>query len=93
LFGTAIGSAAMAYFSRYVLQASDGWISGYFLFSTVGMVASIPAWVRFTAIIGKKAGYMGAMTLYGLVNLTWLLAAPGDAAWLTTLRALGAGLA
>ena len=56
LFGTAIGSAAMAYFSRYVLQAGDGWISGYFLFSTVGMVASIPAWVRFTAIIGKKAG-------------------------------------
>lgn len=93
LFGTAIGSAAMAYFSRYVLQAGDGWISGYFLFSTVGMVASIPAWVRFTAIIGKKAGYMGAMTLYGLVNLTWLLAAPGDPAWLTTLRALGTGLA
>ena len=65
LFGTAIGSAAMAYFSRYVLQAPDGWLSGFFLFSTVGMVVSIPAWVRLTGMIGKKTGYMGAMALYG----------------------------
>lgn len=93
LFGTAIGSAAMAYFSRYVLQAPDGWISTFFLFSTVAMVASIPVWVRLTAIIGKKAGYMGAMTLYGLISLSWMAAAPQDAQWLTTARALGAGLA
>ncbi|RVU05832.1 MFS transporter [Novosphingobium umbonatum] len=93
LFGTAIGSAAMAYFSRYVLQAPDGWIATYFLFATVGMVGSIPAWVWVTGVIGKKAGYMTAMALYGLVSLSWLTASPLDAAWLSSARALLSGLA
>lgn len=93
LFGTAIGSAAMAYFSRYVLRAGDGWLSGYFLFATVGMVVSIPGWVRLSALIGKKTGYIAAMTLYGLVSLSWLVTGPGDPAWHTTLRAALGGLA
>lgn len=93
LFGTAIGSAALAYFSRYVLRAPDNWLSGYFLFSTIGMVGSIPGWVVFSRVIGKKSGYIIAMALFGLVNLTWLLAGPGELAAFSNLRGFLSGVA
>lgn len=92
LFGTAIGSAGMAYFSRYVLQTGDGWLGTYFLFATVGTVGSMPVWVRLTRVIGKKAGYMGSLAGYGLLNLAWLTASPGEGLVLTAVRAIGIGI-
>jgi GPH family glycoside/pentoside/hexuronide:cation symporter len=95
LFGTATGSAGMAYFSRYVLKAGDGWLGTYFLVATLANLVTIPLWVRLSRSIGKKAGYILAMAIYGGMHLLWLTAGPGEAQWLLTLRAavMGTGAA
>lgn len=93
LFGTAIGSAAMAYFSRHVLKAGDGMLGTYFMASTVALVASMPVWVRLSRTVGKKPCYIGAMMLFGLSHLSWLLAAPGEGQVAIIARALIGGLA
>lgn len=87
LFGTAIGSAGMAYFSRYVLKAGDGWLGSYFLIATLANLVATPFWVWLARIIGKKAGYMLAMAVYGGMHLLWLTSSAGEANWLLTLRA------
>lgn len=92
LFGTAIASAAMAYFSRYVLRAGDGWLGSFFMMATVGTVVSMPVWVRLTKIIGKKAGYMAALAGYGLINLAWFTATGTEPYALSAARALGLGV-
>lgn len=95
LFGTAIGSAGMAYFSRYVLKAGDGWLGWYFLVATLANLVATPLWVRLSRVIGKKAGYMAAMALYGGMHLLWLTAAEGEGQAMLTLRAalIGTGAA
>lgn len=93
LFGTAIGSAAMAYFSRYVLKAGDGWLGTFFMLATIGTVVTMPVWVRVSRVIGKKAAYMTALALYGLLHLTWLLAGPGESQILLGVRATMLGVA
>lgn len=93
LFGTAIGSAAMAYFSRHVLKAGDGMLGTYFMASTVALVVSMPLWVRLSRSVGKKRCYIGAMALFGLSHLSWVLASPGEGQALIAARALVSGLA
>jgi GPH family glycoside/pentoside/hexuronide:cation symporter len=93
LFGTAIGSAGMAYFSRYVLKAGDGWLGTYFLISTIAAVAATPVWVRLSARIGKRTSYMTAMAIYGAMHLAWLTAAEGEASAALSLRAIMIGIA
>lgn len=93
LLGTAIGSAGMAYFSRYVLKAGDGWLGTYFLVSTLAAVAATPVWVRLTARIGRKAGYMAAMAIYGAMHLAWLTAAPGEPSAILMARSVVIGIA
>lgn len=92
LFGTAIGSAGMAYFSRYVIRSGDGWLGTFFMFATIGTVGSMPLWVRLTRVIGKKAGYMGSLAGYGLLNLAWLTAAQGEGVALTGARGIALGI-
>lgn len=78
LFGTAIGSASMAYFSRYVLEAGDGALGSYFMASTAAMVLSMPVWMKLSVRVGKKLCYMAAMGGFGLTHLSWMLAGPGE---------------
>lgn len=92
LFGVSIGSAAMAYFSRYVLAASDGVLGNYFVASTTAMVLSMPVWVRLSAKIGKKTCYMLAMAGFGLAHLSWALAGAGELMAAILLRAAFSGL-
>lgn len=95
LFGTAIGSAGMAYFSRYVLKASDGWLGSYFFVATIANLVATPLWVWLSRLIGKKAGYIAAMFIYGGMHLLWLTAMPGEPGWLLATRAaiIGTGAA
>lgn len=91
LFGTAIGSAAMAYFSRYVLKVGDGALGNYFVASTAAMVLSMPIWVRLSNTVGKKPCYMMAMAGFGLAHLSWLVAGPGEPMVGMVLRAVANG--
>lgn len=91
LFGASIGSAAMAYFSRYVLEAGDGVLGNYFMASTAAMVLSMPVWVRLSARAGKKACYIAAMAGFGLAHLSWLLAGAGEPVAGVLVRAVFSG--
>jgi len=93
LFATAVGSAGLAYFSRYVIRASDGWLGTFFLVATLANLVATPLWVRLARVIGKKAGYMAAMALYGAMHLLWLTATPGEGQALLIVRAVVIGTA
>lgn len=93
LFGTAIGSASFAYFSRHVLQVSDAVMGNYFLAASIAMVGSMPVWVRLSGVIGNKSCYVVAMAIFGTVHLTWILSDPAEVEWLIYARAVCNGFA
>lgn len=93
LFGTAIGSAALAFYTRIGLAQQDSVLGTYFMLATVAMLVSMTGWIWLSNRLGKKACYIGALALFGLVHLSWLLAGPGEPMLLIALRGAASGLA
>ena len=93
LFGTVIGSAALAYFTRIVLGVGDQVLATYFMLTTVAMVASMPLWVRASRQFGRRACYMAALAVYGANHMTWLAAGPGESLVAIGARAIVGGMA
>jgi GPH family glycoside/pentoside/hexuronide:cation symporter len=93
LIGTAVTSIGNSYFTKYVLVLSDKWLGTYYVLATVGVIGSMPAWLRLAKAGGKKFCYMLAMAGFGLMHLSWLLAARGEPYPLLVLRALLVGVA
>ncbi len=93
LIGTATTGVSNAYFTRYILKSSDGWLGNYYLLATVGVITSIPLWLRAGKIIGKKACYILAMLGFGLMHLTWLWVDQTEPYSLLVTRALLTGVA
>ncbi|WP_082456418.1 MFS transporter [Novosphingobium sp. Leaf2] len=93
LFGTAIGSAALAFFTRVVVGLGDQVLGTYFMLATVAMVVAMPVWVWLSGRIGKKICYMAGLALFGLVQLSWLAAQPGESMVLIGVRGLVSGFA
>ncbi|MET0363975.1 MAG: MFS transporter [Sphingobium sp.] len=92
LFGTAVGSMAAAYFSKYVLNFADTMLGSYFLVVTIGSVGSMPIWVRISKAVGKKMSYIIAMAAYGAIHLCWAAMSGDEPMALLALLAFGAGL-
>jgi GPH family glycoside/pentoside/hexuronide:cation symporter len=67
-----------AYFTRQVLHLSDIWLGSFYLFKTIGNLVSVPLWFWLSKRFDKKAAYMASLIAYGLFNLSWLLAGPGE---------------
>lgn len=78
LFGTAIGSASLAYFTRYVLETGDGALGTYFTAATVGTLVAMPLWVRMSRFYGKKNCYIAAMAMFALLQLSWMAAGTNE---------------
>lgn len=93
LFGTAIGSAALAFFTRIGLGQKDSVLGTYFMLATVAMLVSMTGWVWLSNRLGKKTCYIGALALYALVQASWLLAGPGEPMTLICVRGALSGLA
>ncbi len=93
LVGTAITSIGNAYFTKYVLLRSDGWLGTYYVLATVGMVGSMAPWLALAKRRGKKFCYMLALAGFGLLHLSWLLAARDEPYALLVTRALLTGIA
>lgn len=93
LFGTAIGSAALAFYTRVALAQSDKVLGTYFVAATIAMLASMTGWVWLSNRIGKKPAYIGALAAYALVQLSWLVAGPGESTALILARGAASGLA
>jgi GPH family glycoside/pentoside/hexuronide:cation symporter len=93
LFGTVIGSATLAYFTRVVLKVGDQVLGTYFMVSTIAMVVSMPLWVAGSRRLGRRGCYMTALAVYGFNHLSWLLAAQGEPMVAIGARAIIAGVA
>lgn len=93
LFGTAIGSAALAFFTRIALDKKDSVLGTYFMLATIAMLVSMTGWVWLSNRFGKKICYIGALALYALVQASWLLAEPGESMLLISIRGAASGLA
>ena len=91
-FSIAQGGAISAFFFRYVLHRSDFYLGLMFLAATVGNVISMPAWLWAARRISKKVIIIG-LAGYGLIQLSWLFAGPGEAVQAVLLRGLLMGLA
>ena len=92
LIGTATTGVSNAHFTRYILQASDGWLGTYYLIATIGVVASIPLWLRVAKKTGKKSCYLTAMALFGVCHLSWWFVDSSTAYFWLVFRALVTGV-
>lgn len=93
LIGTATGTVSNAHFSRYVLQRTDNWLRDYFVFATIGIVCSMPLWLKVARVVGKKSCYVAAMLGFGAVHLSWITAGPNEPYVLMVVRTLLVGVA
>ncbi len=93
LIGTATTGITNAYFSRYILKASDTWLGNYYLFATAGIVLSMPVWLKLAKIVGKKSCYIAGMLGFGFLHLTWLMVDQGEAYSMLVARAVLTGIA
>jgi len=93
LVGTATTGVSKAHFTRYVLETNDNWLGTYYLLATIGIVVSIPLWLKVARSVGKKACYMAAMLGFGAAHLSWwFVDSSTEYSWLVA-RALAAGVA
>ena len=93
LIGTATTSISNAYFTRYILKRSDNWLGNYYLFATIGVVLSMPVWLKLAQRFSKKTCYIAAMLGFGLLHLTWFFATQSEPYVLLVTRALLIGIA
>ena len=93
LIGTATTSISSAYFTRYILQRPDTWLGNYYLFATVGIVVSIPIWLKVARRVDKKPCYIAAMLGFGVLHLTWFFVTQSEPYALLVVRAVLIGVA
>ena len=85
--------SSTAYFSRHVLMLSDAWLGMFYAVKVAGNLLSMPFWLHISRRFDKKAAYIAALAAYGLFNLSWLFAGPGDPIALVIVRMFLIGIA
>jgi GPH family glycoside/pentoside/hexuronide:cation symporter len=85
-------SASLLYLARYVLGQDEAFLMRFGVLQMAGTLLSLPLWSWAGRRWGKRAVYMAAGYAYGLISLSWLLAAGGEPGWLTDLRLLLIGI-
>lgn len=75
--GLALHGAAIPYFTRHVLHATDFSLGSVFLMQTLAMMASQPVWVRVASRIGRRKGLISAAMMETIAILAWFLVSAG----------------
>jgi Na+/melibiose symporter-like transporter len=84
--GLALHGAAIPYFTRHVLHATDFSLGSVFLMQTLTMMASQPIWVRVAGRIGRRKGLIAAAMIETLAILAWFLVPAGHPSpWLQVI--------
>lgn len=92
LVGLAAMQASILFFIVQVLGVSEGVVGVYVVVTTIAMLASMPLWVMLGKRHRKRDLFIAACLGYALVKLSFLLAAPGEPAFLIHLRGALGGL-
>jgi Na+/melibiose symporter-like transporter len=86
--GLALHGAAIPYFTRHVLHATDFSLGSIFLMQTLAMMASQPVWVRVAKRFGRRRGLIAAALLETAAILAWFLVPAGQPSpWLQMIGA------
>lgn len=83
--------ACSPYFFTYVLEMGQAQVGQYFAFFGISGILSIPAFRWVIKKFGKRESYITLIILYGLGLASWYLWTPGEAAYLSTVRAIFIG--
>ena len=84
--GLACTSSAFPFFIKYVLKAGDSLIGAFIAVNTIAMMAAIPGWLWLGRRLEKKYVAMAGAGIYGVAQLSWLLAPPGETFVITVFR-------
>ncbi len=76
--GLALHGAAIPYFTRHVLHATDFSLGSVFLMQTLAMMASQPVWVRIAARVGRRKGLIMAACMEMVAIFAWFLVPIGQ---------------
>jgi GPH family glycoside/pentoside/hexuronide:cation symporter len=77
-FGLAFYTAAMALFSRRVLQVSDLWLGSFFIVTTLSSIAGQIVWLKLSRRFGKRPALCVALTVHALTISTLIFAEAGQ---------------
>ncbi|WP_310532262.1 MFS transporter [Novosphingobium sp.] len=75
--GLSVHGAALPYYTRHVLHASDTSLSGLYLFQTLATMASQFLWIRVARRFGRANGLIAAALLDAVAMLCWYLVPAG----------------
>lgn len=88
LFSGATVTATLLYFIKNILMLDQGIMLWYSVGHSLSALITVPLfWVKLSARIGKHRALMVATLGFMVVALSWLLAEPGESAWIFGLRA------
>ncbi len=93
MIGVATVSTSNAFFTRYVLQASDAWLGSFYVIMVISSLAAIPLWLGASRRYDKKPTYIAALGLYSFMHLTWLSSGIDEAIEIRMLRVALIGFA
>ncbi|MGA1797216.1 MFS transporter [Sphingomonas sp. 4RDLI-65] len=86
--GLTLNGAAIPYYTRHVLAASDVSLSGIFLAQMIAMMASQVLWVRVAHHFGRRDALMAASLLQMIAMLCWYVVPPAHPSpWVQILGA------
>lgn len=92
LVGLAAIQASVLFFLKQVLGVQEGMIGTFVVVTTLAMLLSMPLWVWAGKRWSKRSLFIAGCLAYALVQLSWVLAVPGEAVIPVMLRAAAAGL-
>lgn len=91
LLGLSASSVALPFLMTTALGRGGYGLAAFGLASTVGTIASMPLWVRWSKRHGKRNVYIASIVVFAATKLSWLLATPTESDALFVMRALFTG--
>lgn len=74
--GLSLHGAAIPFYTRHVIKASDVSLGTYFLCQTLAMMASQLIWTRLASRFGRRNSLIGAALLQTLIMILWTTVPP-----------------
>ncbi len=91
LVGLSASSVALPFLMTTALGRGGYGLATFGLASTVGTMASMPAWVSLAKRLGKRNVYIASIVVFAVTKASWILATPDEHDALFVLRAIMTG--
>ncbi|MCU0759633.1 MAG: MFS transporter [Steroidobacteraceae bacterium] len=92
LVGLSASSVALPFLMTTALGRGGYGLATFGLASTVGTMASMPAWVSASKRLGKRNVYVASIVVFAITKCSWVLATPQESDFAFLVRALLTGI-